>query len=63
MGSNVPEIQPFFKYLHNFVLAKLANSSIRVKDDRHLLWSCLPGQYLSHPCWRLWQIAEKFVTP
>ena len=33
MSPNVPGFQSFFSFLHNFVLAKLASSSIRVKEE------------------------------
>ena len=32
MSTNVPRFQSFFSFLHHFVLANLATSSIRVKD-------------------------------
>ena len=31
MSTHVPGFQPLFSFLHHFVLAKLATSSIRVK--------------------------------
>ena len=32
LSTHVPEFQSFFKFLHNFVMAKLATSSIRVNS-------------------------------
>ena len=37
MSTHVPGIQSFSAYLHHFVLAKLAASSIRVKTGIHFV--------------------------
>ena len=33
MSTHLPGFQPFFRFLHHFVMAKLATSSIRVKHN------------------------------
>ena len=40
MSNHVPGLQSFFSFLHHFVLAKFATSSVRVKRviDRYYLW-------------------------
>ena len=36
MSTHLPGFQSFFRFLHHFVLAKLATSSVRVKDSQTL---------------------------
>ena len=44
MSTHFPGFQSFFRFLHHFVLAKLATSSIRVKlISKHLVNSEIPG--------------------
>ena len=38
MSTHVPGFQSFFSFLHHFVLAKLATSSIRVKMYISIKW-------------------------
>ena len=45
MSTHVPGFQSFFKFLHHFVLAKVATSSIRVN-----IWSLVEGVIVSIPC-------------
>ena len=56
MSTHLPGFQSFSAFLHHFVLAELATSSIRVKwtvfhhvvsSAREREQSCLPAQYLS----------------
>ena len=46
MSTYMPGFQSFFRFLHHFVLAKLANSSIRVKELSFHAWNPahLPGR-------------------
>ena len=48
MSTHVPGFQSFFRVLHNFVLAKLADSSIRVKCYfliDYMKWSAMQAAY------------------
>ena len=45
MGTHVPGFQLFFRFLHDFVLVKLATSSIMVDGFRHVT-TCVRGKLL-----------------
>ena len=49
MSTHLPGFQSFFLFLHHFILAKLANSCIRVKHDHLPIMSLLCGAlYRAH---------------
>ena len=48
MSTHLNGFQSFFRFLHHFVLAKVATSSIRVKEILSLTYQYCSTKYLSN---------------